>query len=295
MKTTYKLLPLSILLGIICFTACREKESDAAQQKPEPESLSNYFNFIKHEKKGSFLFESTGGYKSGSENHAQTMHGRFTDGTLGNTVKGGKVKFGPFELDPVKERSHSGNGDTYCYRIPGYWLSPERHAAKAVFGTTIDIKMEVPLTNSATRAETTTTLSGSLYIPKEIEFLAPIYNELDSSTFTLQEGLHIQWNVDEQNLKGVVIYLEYNPDFGSNIIEYQKKYPTLKYKVINLKDTPDGYTIKNSDLAEFPDGGFVTVRLGRAGFVTLKNGDDNYDVAGYTLRDGEFKVKLKQK
>ena len=60
-----------------------------------------------------------------------------------------------------------------------------------------------------------------------------------------------------------------------------------------VKDVPEGYVFKNSDLSDFPNQGMVTIRLGRANHVTLKNGDKNYNVAAFTMCHGIYIVKVK--
>jgi len=285
---TYNMLLLIALLGTISFSACRRIESEEAQQKPEPQSLIKYFDFVSHERKGLFIFSTHGNFWSPRSEVAQTMRGYFSDKD-GNDLKGGKIKFGNFVLEPIKEPHTGGTGFTHNYRLPEMY-SNDRHAAIAAFGATLDIEMAVPVVNPAARGESTKTLTGSFYVPKEIMMIKPARREGDTSVFIVKDGYRLQWNEDEKNLKGIVIYLEYDPGEGQNNFTHKKDYPERINKVINTKDVSEGYVIKGSDLADFPNGCRITIRVARTNYITLKDGEDNYDVAALTLVRGGFKV-----
>lgn len=279
-------------VSIVLLASCRTSEdNNVAQSKPEPESIHDYFNFIKHERCGNFLVQSMSGMWGEKGNGTQLLNGFFTDKN-GNRVKGGNLTFGSYLLSPVVE----GNDgvDQYGYQLTrtGDLGLPEPHAARDLFGKTMAIRLEIPTVNAVSRVESYTVLTDSLYVPKEIEAVAPRRLEGDSTTFVLQEGFNLRWNVDDRNLKGVVIYLEYDPEDLFNY-KFQDSHPKKKHKAITVKDTPEGYTFRNSDLADFANNSVVTIRLGRANYISLKNGGDNYDVSAFTMCHSFYSVKVK--
>src|SRR6218665_128768 len=287
MKTTYNLVCLAFI-GILYFSSCRQSTDSLLQEKPEPETLQSYLKFLRQDKKGMFTFASTGSLSGEKEDQPQVMEGHFSD--KGRCFKGGKVKFGNHVLEPIL---NSFNNYTYDLGGRGTYGRNGRHAARDVFGTTISIELQVPVVSAVARVEGTKEVAGSLYIPKEIEGLAPVYNEKDSGTFILQEGFRIKWYEDAQNLKGVLIYLEYDPGFGTNNFTHKKNFPETVRKIINTKDVAEGYVFKNSDLAEMPNGSMVDLRITRGNYVVLKDGENNYDVLALTTRNDHFMVKVK--
>lgn len=277
---------------VLLLASCRTGEdNNVAQSKPEPESIHDYFNFIKQKRSGSFVVQSMSPMWAEKEYGTQLLNGFFTDKN-GNRVKGGNLTFGNYVLLPVVE----GNDgvDQYGYqltRIGELGLS-EPHAARDLFGKTMAIRLEIPTANAVSKVGSNTVLTDSLYVPKEIEAVAPRRIEGDSATFVLQDGFNLRWNADDRNLKGVVIYLEYDPENFFND-KFRDSHPKKKYKAITVKDTPEGYTFRNSDLADFASNSMVTIRLGRANYISLKNGGENYDVAAFTMCDGLYRVKVR--
>lgn len=294
MRTMYKAILLLSFFAILTFTGCRQSESEAAKQMPEPENPRSYLNFLTQNSKGSFIFESVARLRTEKEYASQVATGDFRD-EKGCGLQGGQVKFGSHVIEPLKEELNSGC-PTYTYYLGSGGapkLAYNRHAARDVFGTVMSIELQVPVSSAAVRGEGTETVTGSLYIPKEIDYLAPVLKENDSSTFVLHEGFHIKWNADDQNLKGVLIYLEYDPGNGMNVVKHKKDYPKVIQKLITTKDTEEGYVIKNSDLEALPNGSWITIRIARINYVTLTSGEDKYKVGAITTREGDLLVRHK--
>jgi len=288
MKAKFNLL---FFFSVLLLANCRNSEENiVAQNKSEPASFYSYLGFFQRKQHGEFMVESYSGMWGEKGGGTQFLRGFFTD--RHNRVKGGKVTFGNYVLSPEVEGNDEGV-DQYGYQLTRTANGgSERHAARALFGKTMAIRLEVPDAKAVARGEGYTTLTDSLYVPMEIEAVAPVRVEGDSATFVIQEGFNLRWNVDHRNMKGVIIYLQYAPDDPFNY-KLKDTHPKAEHKVITVKDVPEGYVFKNSDLSDFPNQGMVTIRLGRANYVTLKNGDKNYNVAAFTMCHGIYIVKVK--
>jgi len=292
MKTIYKkaVLLLSFFV-VLTFSGCRKSE-EVIKQMPEPESLKEYYKFWRENSKGSFIFESTARLWTRKENVSQVMAGDFREGGL--AVKGGPLKFGNHVVLPYKEELN-GTPEYVYYLGGGGDLKGKAglHAARDVFGTLMSIELQAPVSKTVARGEGTETVTGSLYIPKEIEYLAPVRNLDDSATFVLHEGFHIKWNEDSENLKGVLIYLEYDPGNGMNTVTHAKNYPQRIQKLITTKDVAEGYVIKNADIQALPNGSWIVIRIARVNYVVLKNREETYKVGAITTREGDLLVRHK--
>jgi hypothetical protein len=119
--------------------------------------------------------------------------------------------------------------------------------------------------------------NSDLYIPKLIK----LYASYDISTYVvpISAGTTITWNKDDQNSKGIVIILDYNPK--SNNANISQSYPKAQTKLIGVEDT-GSYTFTTNDLKDLPSGSSIILSIGRANFALLQQGNKSYAFYGLT-------------
>lgn len=117
-----------------------------------------------------------------------------------------------------------------------------------------------------------------VYIPKLIDVT---YN-----TEGLVPGTVVSWNVDDLNLNGVVVSVEY---YAINQLDTKLAFDnisTIKRSFV-LDDSLGSYTITQEDLEIFPNNAILDINVLRAGFDT----DENSDVSiGGLTKVGDSKL-----
>ena len=208
-----------------------------------------------------------------------------------STIKGDrdplKIRIGENSIrfkDPYYSPTADKTGSNYADGV--------EHVSK-IFGGTFNVTFSldkdltlIPVNLGPKTASRHASKAGSvIHIPHVIR---PKFLRLDDGKVTV--NTQIVWNADEQNKKGVVIGLGYDPSSQQdNRVATQN--PRDLFKGIRTKD--DGsYTITAQDLGKFPQNAeirFHVVRVGN-GIATNDRGE-RYQLAGMTLNTGSFTIK----
>lgn len=120
--------------------------------------------------------------------------------------------------------------------------------------------------------------NNSIYIPELLEI--NINNE------NLIPGTVVNWNIDNQNIRGVAIHISYNPTCQVNL-DLAFENPTIIREAIFIEDTQGEYYIEESDLTRFPNNSYLSIDVLRAGFDIL---EEDIVVGGLTKINSFMKV-----
>jgi hypothetical protein len=101
-------------------------------------------------------------------------------------------------------------------------------------------------------------------------FYIPEFLEVSFSTEKISEGTIIEWNIDEKNPNGVVIYANYNPASQPNV-QLAFDNPNRVKEVAFIEDMQGSYTITKEDIERFPVNSFVSIDVLRGGFVVIED------------------------
>jgi len=99
-----------------------------------------------------------------------------------------------------------------------------------------------------------------LYIPKLIK--------MDFRKDVIDEGTVIQWNSDPNNLRGVVVWISYNPLYQLNS-EIFLKYTKLIDHATSTSDS-GSYTLTKKDLEKFPKNSILDITILRTNYIINK-------------------------
>lgn len=268
--------------------ACNQKEeviNDLSTKSNKPESIMGYYNAFTQAADGKFALKSYTTLASQDFDGSSILDGFFFD-KEGKTVGGsnGRFKIGNLEL-----RTDPKNNNCYCSE------PYNRNAGTDLHGKTIRISIAPP-SNSNLRTSSDS-IGTEIYIPSLVKIIIPVKYEssLEQPYLPISVGGQIAWNVDENNKKGIVILLEYDPSALEN--EYlQSKGELVNGKIkkahaITLKDTDGFYTFSNDDLKDFPTNAYIKLTIGRANFTTINGESKSYTFFAYTVVASSFQVK----
>ena len=151
---------------------------------------------------------------------------------------------------PVSMIENLWINDEQINNNPDFTFSKSSTSLRAFYGNDTEIKLK----------ESNRIHKANLYVPKEIS----AKNAMNSDgTMSITANKSISWNQDDNNSKGVLIILTYdpklNPNLGqSNFIE----------RMIGVPDI-GSYTFSSKDLEGIPANSVFDINIIRANFMTL--------------------------
>lgn len=117
-------------------------------------------------------------------------------------------------------------------------------------GTTITLAADEETMGSA--------YEHDFYVPTDVHFNTPSFME----GLVLNNTTNLTWNTDEQNPKGDVIYIAYDPNSYENA-GVRTGYPNRVAKGIPLSNDAGSYSFSSEDFSSFPDGAHLQVYICR--------------------------------
>jgi hypothetical protein len=111
-------------------------------------------------------------------------------------------------------------------------------------------------------------VNGSLYVPHKIKLLSPTPNNTSINSFKgtpvkADEGLTLNWNADANNLRGVIIEIDFYDDRGA-----------LAYKTVKLGDDNGSFRLTSEVLSNFTKDCYFEVNLSRGNYHIADSKED---------------------
>lgn len=307
---------VQLLLASLLLTSCSKTEKGDSLFDPDntkksfpasttgSNSILDYYNFSSAPNNGSFaLYGFTTGNSVTTPETANTntdtltfltpltANGAFYD-QKGDVRQGGTVLFAGLTLQSGLSGGNTYFVDTVASRTGiGSAMSASGYIDYSVFhGKKIPVTLnpDYGVANSPTRGAT-----DSLYIPLTIRFnktATPFYTDSMGSSilavYSKNYNTPIQWNADPQNTNGVVIIIEYDPEFKLNTDYWAPQTPPEKRHLYAAIRVPDNgqYAFTPEDLQGLPTNCMAKLFIGRAVHKQLndKSGTGTYAVYAAT-------------
>gem|GEM_PF-4266806 len=122
-------------------------------------------------------------------------------------------------------------------------MNSDIECKKGLFGNTLSFDIEGQ--------------KNELYIPKLIK--------MDCPNYLIEEGYKVGWNPDDNNSKGVIIWLSYSPLEQMNY-ELWAKHPRIITHGTTTSDI-GSYLIKKEDLEKFPKNAMLNLNIVRTNYI----------------------------
>ncbi|MBX9733397.1 MAG: hypothetical protein K2X37_05000 [Chitinophagaceae bacterium] len=125
-----------IIVGQVAFNSCRKTSNDTvndlAKDLPEPNPITSYFNMLKTSTDGAFGLKSYSTANQNPKSNVLTsqLGGMFAD-KYGNTIKGGIVTIGSYQLE-----ANSQHGNLYGF---------DKIQGDELYGTVVKFKLTLPV------------------------------------------------------------------------------------------------------------------------------------------------------
>ena len=128
------------------------------------------------------------------------------------------------------------------------------------------------------------TYAKDFYVPQKLRISSPVFQE----DATINAGATIQWNVDDTNPKEDIIELRYDPNGYGN--ESKGGESITKQKSAGHSGS---YTITAADLADFPEGGYISILIKRYNYITFTNPylKEDFRIIATSLVSAGFRVE----
>jgi len=247
MKNILKFTVIIIAFGLFSCNNDLNKNNDNSSGIKNTNLAKNYLNFFrKKSAEGSVLIQSTTSTAMQEINKNIT----FAEKKSRNDNKSSsnkRIEIKGFDSDIVAKNVKNSAKDNYDF-----------------FGRVLSYRVVDNL--QLNRGNLESNDYNEVYIPELIN--------VTYSTEKLIPGTIVSWNIDDLNLNGVIVSVEY---YAINQLDTKLAYdnPTTIKKSFVIDDTVGSYTITEADLEMFPNNALLDINILRAGFDI----DDNSNVA----------------
>ncbi len=218
-------------------------------------------------------------------------------------ISGGTVSFGGITLNP-----NPGHGNYYGLENSSISNPTLANAISAngyldystLAGTVIPVSIN-PIYGSSNLPNKGA--DGTMYVPQIIRLdkaSMPFYSDgMGSSILSIyskNNNTNIQWNADPNNGNGVVIIIEYDPTFKSNLDYWAPQSPPENRRLYCAVKVPDTgqYTFTPEDLQGLPSNCMAIMTIGRAQYVTFNDRDTYSQYSLYAATAVETLCRLSQ-
>lgn len=272
MKKNSQIIAIVLLSFVLSYCTKDSKvEIDDKTTKNKVAIFKDYFDFMNTETNGSILIQS---YKTplSEESFAAISDIDGNRQPLALKVNDRLISFTNYEYSETTNKSSSNIDLDNMASVYGNFFSVE-------LGST---QVKAKSTNNTTSSTNT---NNSVYIPQLIKAK---FDDLENGKIVA--GSKISWNFDDNNEKGVVILLEYDPYSQLNA-EIVSQKPERYIKGITVAEGKS-YVVSADDLNGFVSGAMLTFYLGRAGYSIATDNDGNdYSLAAYTMSMTDLDIK----
>ena len=231
-----------VLLMVIMVTACKKNNSGSAKPSKSEETVMALLNMTTqktYDEYDAVITLTASNQAPSSLNPDFEVLGTFRDLARGILI--------PINNFGVGSKSIPLNSANNLYQANILPSSSETDDYSRMFGTTSSFSGISPRLGNFTR---------NMYVP------AIVQTDLSSNPdeFSKSNNVTVRWNADPANTEDVGILLWYQ---GNSILNSSENLPAGNITYVTTAPDNGQYTISNSDLANFPTGGYITVTVGR--------------------------------
>lgn len=261
MKNILKFVVIIIACGFFsCNDDLNENSNDISSDVKNTDLAKNYLNFFRTKSaEGSVLIQSTTSTAMQEINKNITFLEKKSRSNSKSSNSNKRIEIKGFDsnIDAKRMKNTSKDENNFFGKVLSYRIVDNSQLSK---------------TSSESDAY------DEVYIP---ELLNVTY-----STEKLVPGTIVSWNIDDLNLNGVIVSVEY---YGINQIDTKLAFdnPTTIKRSFVIDDAIGSYTITEADLEMFPNKALLDINLLRAGFDSDDN--SNIAIAGLT-KVGDTKI-----
>lgn len=253
MKNILKFAIIAIAFGLFsCNDDLNENSNDTSSEIKNNDLAKNYLNFFRTKSaEGSVLIQST----TSSAMQYINKNITFAEKKSRNNSKSSSNK-------RIEIKGFDNN-------IDGKNMKNSARDSNNFFGKVLSYRV---VDNSRlNKSSSESNNYNEVYIPKLIN--------VTYSTEKLVPGTKVSWNVDNLNLKGVIVSVEYYAINQPNTKLAFNNPTTIKRSFV-IDDAIGSYTVTKEDLEMFPNKSVLDINVLRAGFDTDDN--SNMAIAGLT-------------
>lgn len=262
-------LPIFIVFSFSYFFSCTKGEN-VSKPKYVDERILKYLKFSNAETDGSFMLQSFA--TQATQNHVRdySFDGAFFDKN-NQIIEGALVK-----IDDVEFKSNNRSG--FSYHL-------SENSLKKLYGK--KVKITLSRKKSIGTANRSSNGGQEFYVPRDIELITPELGEGN----VLQAGTTIEWNADTNNDKGLLILVEYDPNFVDNGQFRDAGHDGSIYKYVVAEES-GSYTLTAEDIEGLPLGSTVILKLIRANYVILEDDEvgEYYSVMVSTIVEQQLTI-----